>query len=373
MSLTTFDNITRSALWSSYNNICFYCNRPLEWDDLNIDHIVPELYSKDINAFEKVKAEYELDKNFDLNALYNLVPTHSKCNLRKSRELFIKQTTLYYLGLTNKALTKIQKEIEKLKNRKNKGQIISKLQSALATNLIDINELEVLLTKAKEDNWKSTEIKLPIGVEFIDEVYDLFYLNSDCTVLLDKKLLLGKVFDSLELVNDKDEKRVVSTLREWKEAVKDDFYPLTTFAIKMSSHFTFLEELLEALHKAKMPKLSFISEPWIELDNLDFLSPNILHDFEGKLTEYADKGLSIGDLVRQGIITQNPSDIYKVSLEFEGMETSLIEQFRADFNNDGIEDIFVRGWTRAIGGTLGFGFTSILTKYSDKHLIDEVK
>src|SRR5690554_6713640 len=142
MSLTRFDNITRSALWSSYNNICFYCNRPLEWDDLNIDHIVPELYSKDIDSFEKIKREYELDKNFDLNALYNLVPTHSKCNLRKSGELFIKRTTLYYLGLTNKALTKIQKEIEKLKNRKNKGQIISKLQSALATNLIDIKELE---------------------------------------------------------------------------------------------------------------------------------------------------------------------------------------------------------------------------------------
>jgi hypothetical protein len=55
------------------------------------------------------------------------------------------------------------------------------------------------------------------------------------------------------------------------------------------------------------------------------------------------------------------------------METSLIELFRADFNNDGIEDIFVRGWTRAVGGTLGFGFTSILTRYSNKNLIDEVK
>lgn len=373
MSLAKFDNITRSALWGSYNYLCFYCNRPLEWDDLNIDHIVPEHYSKDISAFEKVKTEYELDKNFDLNALYNLVPTHSKCNLRKSGGLFQKRTTLYYLGLTNKALKKIQDEIEKLKNRKNKGQIISKLQSALAADLIDINELEVLLTKAREDNWKRTKIKLPIGVEFIDEVYDLFYLNSDCTVLFDKKLLLGRVFDSLELVNYNDEKRVVSTLREWKDAVKDDFYPLTTFAIKMSSYFTFLDEFLEALHKAKMPRLSFVSEPWIELDNLDFLSPNILHDFEGKLTEYADNGFSIGDLVRQGIITQNSSDTYKVSLEFKGMETALIEQFRADFNNDGIEDIFVRGWTRTIGGTLGFGFTSILTKYSDKHLIEEVR
>jgi hypothetical protein len=55
------------------------------------------------------------------------------------------------------------------------------------------------------------------------------------------------------------------------------------------------------------------------------------------------------------------------------METCLTEQFRADFNNDGIEDMFVDGWIRAIRGTLGGGFTSILTRYSENHLIEEVK
>ena len=372
MSKTKFDNIIRSALWNSYNNICFYCNKPLEWDDLNIDHIVPEHLMENIQKFEKVIFEYDLNRDFNINALYNLVPSHSKCNFRKSGELFIKQTTLYYLGLTNKASNKVEKEIEKLKKRRNKGQIMSKLQSALATNLIDLKELQLLITSAEENNWENKKIKLPIGVEFVDEVYDLFYLNDDLAVFLDKKLLLGKVFDSLELVNDIDEKRVVSTLREWKEAEKNNFYPLTTFAIKMSAHFTFLDELLTALSKAKMPKLSFISEPWIELDNLDFFSPNIIHDFEGKLKEYTDKGLSIGDLVRLGIVRKNPSDIYKISLEFNGIETSYIEQFRADFNNDGIEEVFVRGWTQATGGTLGYGFTSIFSKTSKKQLIDEI-
>lgn len=95
MSITKFDNITRSALWSSYNNICFYCNQPLDWDNLHIDHILPELYSKDIRAFEKIKAKFELDQNFDLNALYNLVPAHSKCNSNKSKGLFSKPTTLF--------------------------------------------------------------------------------------------------------------------------------------------------------------------------------------------------------------------------------------------------------------------------------------
>jgi len=373
MSQTKFDNIIRSALWTSYNNICFYCNRPLDWDDLHIDHIIPETYSNNIEKLKEIIFEYELGEKFDLNALYNLVPTHGKCNLRKSDELFIKQTTLYYMGLTYRTVTKIEAEIQKLKSRKNKGQIISKLQSALATNLIDIKELESILTKVKKDNWSNVKIKLPLGVEFIDEVYDLFYLNTDCSLLYDKRLLIGGVYDYLELSNDIGETTKVSTLRDWQAAVKKGFYPLTTYAIKMSSSFTFLDEFLEALHKAKMPKVSFISEPWLEIDNLDLLSPNILHDFEGRLSDYADRGASVGDLARSGIVKKNDSNIFKVSLEFEGMETSLIEQFRADFNNDGIEDIFVRGWTRAIGGTLGYGFTTILTRYSDKHLIEEIK
>lgn len=140
----------------------------------------------------------------------------------------------------------------------------------------------------------------------------------------------------------------------------------------MSSSYTFLEELIQRLKIAKMPSISFLSEPWIELDNLNLLSPSVLTDFEGVLEKYTSKKISIGDLIRKGIVKQNESSLYKVSLEIDGIETSFIEQFRADFNNDGIEDIFVRGWTRATEGTLGFGFTKILTRLSPNHLISAI-
>jgi hypothetical protein len=210
-------------------------------------------------------------------------------------------------------------------------------------------------------------------VEFIDEVYDSFYFNTDCSELYDKKLLVGGVYDYLELSHNDRPSVKVSTLREWQTATNEGYYPLTTFAIKMSSAFTYLEELINALHSARMPKISFISEPWLDIDALDYLSPNILHDFEGRLSEYADQGASVGELVKRGIIKQNSSDRYRISLEYSGMETSLVEQFRAVFNNDGVEDIFAKGWTRAVGGTLGFGFTTILTRYSNKHLIEEIR
>lgn len=373
MSHTKFDNIIRSALWTSYNNICFYCNRPLDWDDLHIDHLIPESIAKNKVNFNSLKIEFDLDKYFDVNAFYNLVPTHGKCNLRKNDELFAKQTILFYLGLTQKSLAKITQEIDKLKKRKNRGQLLSKVQSALATNLIDIKELQRIVEQAQQNNWNIKEIKLPSGIEFLDEIYDSFYLNMDTSLLLEKKLLVGGVYDHLELIDDNNKPIKVSTLKEWKQAIRKGFYPSTTAAIKMASAFTFLDELIDALQKAKMPKTSFISEPWIEISNLDLLSPTILHDFEGKLHEYYQQGFSVGELIRKGVIKVNETSIYKISLEFNGIETSLIEQFRADFNNDVIEDMFVRGWTRAIGGSLGYGFTTILTRYSDKHFIEEIK
>ena len=373
MSKTIFDNITRSALWSVYNNTCFYCNLPLDWGDLHIDHIIPEFLSEKIEMFDIIKKDFDLDLKFDLNAFYNLVPTHSKCNLKKSHNLFSKATSLFYLELALKNENEIKAEIDKLKRRKNKGQILSKLQSALTTNLISTKELKDLINEAEKNNWNLTQIKLPIGVEFIDDIYDVFYLNTDFSIFLDKKLLLSDGSDSLELMNDNDETISVSTLKEWKIAIEKNFYPMTTFAIKMSSSFTYLEEFIKAIQEAKLPKFSFISEPWIAIDNLDNLSPSIIYDPEGRLVEYTDKGMSIGDLVRKKIIKISKTSFFEISLECFGFETSLIEEFRADFNNDGIEDIFVRGWTRAINGTMGFGFTSILTKYSDKHLIIEVQ
>lgn len=369
MSQTKFDKIVRSALWNIYDNSCFYCGKPLDWDDLHIDHIIPESFNY---KMKNIKLEYGLDDDFDVNVIYNLVPVHSHCNLRKSDELFEKKTLLYYFSLTKKKQKKIDAEISKLENRKNKGNILSKLEIALTNGLLKSSEIETLVTNFKNDNWNKVKFKIPYGVEFVDEIYDIFYLNKDCSELCDKKLNLSNgYYDSIQLINDLGEIVKVSTLNEWKNAVNRGFYPYTNADIKMSSNFTFLEELLNALHKAKMPKVSFISEPWLSIDNLDKLSPKILYSIEhDELNRYASNGLSISDLIKNGIVKEIKRDIYQISLEYDGIETSLMEQFRADFNDDGVEDIFIKGWVRAVDGTMGFGFSTILTRYSERHLIE---
>lgn len=94
MSRTKFDNILRTALWNSYNNKCFYCNQTLSWDELHIDHLIPESIAANIVRFSEIILDYELGNDFGINDLYNLVPVHSRCNYRK--QIFYSPKKLLY-------------------------------------------------------------------------------------------------------------------------------------------------------------------------------------------------------------------------------------------------------------------------------------
>ena len=50
----------------------------------------------------------------------------------------------------------------------------------------------------------------------------------------------------------------------------------------------------------------------------------------------------------------------------------LEEQYRADITRDGYKDIFIKGGFSLIGGTLGFGFTMILSRINENSLIAPV-
>src|SRR5690606_21973550 len=123
-------------------------------------------------------------------------------------------------------------------------------------------EIKEISIQAERINWDSKKLKLPFGIEFLDKIYDTFYFNTDYAELENKQLVIT-TDNYLELSNDNNIKINVSTLIEWKNAIKEGFYPLTTYAIKLSSHFTFLDDLISSLKISKMPKVSFISEPWL--------------------------------------------------------------------------------------------------------------
>ena len=369
MSTTNFDDVFRVALWNTYQNRCFYCKEPLEWNQYQIDHLVPEWLQGNPEKLKQTIKDYGLDSDFNLNLAYNLVPAHTQCNKSKGGQLFEKATLLFFIQLSKARQNTLNKQIELAKNKKNKDALFTKLHAALATGLIDIKEMVKLIETAKENQWSSQPIQLNDEIYYIDGVIQTFYLGGDYSWLADNHILSNEI----NMINDSGMHAFPGTLKEFTQAVNDGYYPKTNSDVKCASGFTFLEDLLNMLKGATMPKISYIDEPRLSLNDFAYLSPEILFDIDHDLSEHIRKGESIQHLIDKDLVKVHLPHQYEVSLEYKDFQVSLREQFRADFNGDGIEDIFVQTWTNATGGTLGFGSTTVLTRYSNKHLIEPAK
>ena len=79
------------------------------------------------------------------------------------------------------------------------------------------------------------------------------------------------------------------------------------------------------------------------------------------------------DMVETGVLKVKSADKHVLRVEDEGMAQTMQEVVRADFNNDGIEDILVFEYHRAIGGTHGFGGIIMLTRKSIDGKLEEVR
>jgi len=369
MSKTSFDTPTRAGIWNANKTKCFYCYTEIEFTDLHIDHIIPEGVSD--AELKELISEYGLNKSFTINSFENLVPTHRICNQRKTDDVLNKATILYYFGLNAKKVESVKTEIKKLKRKDYYNKLNSKIASALDQDFINVDELTKIINEKKSIDWIEKVIILPIAINFEDSSFNTFCFDKNLDNLYDKKIIFGGVFKSIDLKNDSNENITISTLKEWMEATKQGFYPFTNTTIKLAENVDFLGNLIKAVENAKLPKVSFLDEPWIAINNLDYLSPKLLFDPEEKFITNIQNGESIGDLYRKNLVKLNQSNLFDLSIEFDGFETSISEQFRADLNDDGIEDILVRIWYRAIGGSLGFGETLILTRQSTKSLIEK--
>jgi len=77
--------IFRASIWRAHNRKCLYCGDLISrLENMEVDHIIPQKYKNQPEEFEKIKEEYELQGDFDINAYYNRAPSHKGCNVKKS-------------------------------------------------------------------------------------------------------------------------------------------------------------------------------------------------------------------------------------------------------------------------------------------------
>ncbi|MFD0353669.1 HNH endonuclease [Streptomyces sp. NPDC127110] len=120
---------------------CYWCHRPKDFNDFEIDHIIPKSIS--VARLEELKAYYELPDEFDIHDPQNLAPICTKCNGAgvKGNDEYGKPFTS---SLLKKAARLRQGVIKKVQDRISVRQVTANLVKVSQIDLSDMKSRRAL-------------------------------------------------------------------------------------------------------------------------------------------------------------------------------------------------------------------------------------
>jgi len=360
VSKQQFSAIEREAIFVAYGKKCAYTREPLDFATFHIDHILPESLSEEPARFEEIKKQLNIGE-FNLRGFGNLVPCKPEINLQKGHLIFEPAHVHYFLGVAAYKVSAIEKNIALITTRNAKGKALIILQRCLDTGQLTVKEVAGLLDKYQDNT--DELFKLIVNMRFADETEVSVISKSDIDGIKDLSMKFGRNdhIDGLYLVNKNEERQFVRTCRQYIEAIRSGFHPSSGFDIKIAAYLEHYCGLLVALDVATIPAKSYISMPYVTIANMNLMPFDLFPQLgdtvipeEGTYQDHIDKhNLRVCNVT---------SSSFNVESEYWGH--SLVEAVRADFNNDGIEDVLCFEYSYATKGTLGYGGIKILTRLS---------
>jgi hypothetical protein len=144
-----YDNnslIVRYAIWQGHNKKCFYSGELVEFENANIDHIIPKSISK--TKLDELKEKLDLDDDFDLNGLENLTLSKSFLNRKKGNSVLIPAELILVLNDSKKKIDRITKLITKYNAETDFAKLMVDLK--LSTSSDDIDRVYSILTDEEQ-------------------------------------------------------------------------------------------------------------------------------------------------------------------------------------------------------------------------------
>ena len=145
MSKYQFSQAERYIVYLADGGKCFWCGIPVFYSDVQVDHVFPEDLLDHPAELQRVKVEYGLGDNFNLNGFENWVTCHQGCNLRKRNTLLHNAPrTLMMASMLMARAPKLAMESRKFAERKYAERILGMLASGLTAGSIsraDVLEL----------------------------------------------------------------------------------------------------------------------------------------------------------------------------------------------------------------------------------------
>jgi hypothetical protein len=305
MSTQTFNLFQRRAIWEAHAKRCAYCGDPIAFRDVEIDHIVPESFAEKLTDWERTRSELGLPANFDLRSLGNLVPACRSCNQRKSDRLLLPGRAVIEISRAMEKAPRVQELIKAFRTEDMAEKARFRLVRALELGEIGEHDLAEMLALFKQ---RQGRFRLSNSNIFDDKPI-LEVSRGDVDRLLDApvKFAFGEP-GRLRLVTESDDEIYVQTLREYRRAVAQGYFPLSNAEMAAASiYFERPLAVLEAVLAARVADRSYIDNPRCGVTDLALMPATLLFTAaditdDPAFADYKERlnGKSIQDVVNAG-------------------------------------------------------------------------
>lgn len=337
MAKYAFTSIQRMAIWKAHKSKCAYCGELIRFNDLEIDHILPESLLGNSDELERIKLEYGLGSEFEINSYYNWIPSCKKCNRTKSDRVYSKSAIFHFLEMVAKP------KYEEIRNIKQNLEKTMKKEGFLtrteATQVIEeyikdlvVNNLIISPATKRRDRWMD---------EYLSQAYQLITEKVGFSVvenLHNNELFITGVLQatSIALRNHQKEK-----LEALKNAIVNSVLPN---APDESLQLTFLN-FIDIFTPCHLIMIDFINDPkeWCIRNNIiaddamiaySSFPNNMFRQIDDDVDNFLEKIFpdirnhtyiyqkALDDLAYGGLLT---GTIYGDSLDMKGMSRALID------------------------------------------------
>jgi len=344
----TLSGVERIAIWTAHSKRCAYCQEPLKYPDLEIDHIIPRSLCNKPQELQNLFAQLSLHANFDLDSLDNLLPAHGDCNFRKKARVFNQANARFFLEIAQGKLGTIRRLISQLEIESSREKLLALVGAALQSGNTDLGELAEVAAK-------TSKFPLNAMIEFESGTWEVKADPDKINKLLDEPVVLydqGSQ-EGVRFTDGKGSELSIRTCREYKSAITAGYYPASNNELKVSFFLATASAVLEAASCAKLAPISYIRSPRLGVANLNLLpgklSP-IWRNDRSEIISVSDAD-SIQTLIEKGSISAQISTDARVTIESEDHGVTLTELMRADFDYNGVEEILVQKYYYIKGAT----------------------
>lgn len=252
----------------------------------------------------------------------------------------------------------------KISNRMNLFSILCLLLFMFSYAIVEAEE-----SSSVDKSGEAPEVifHLRVPLRFADGREVKSITKSEIDGLRELRVSFGANVDieSVRLTNETDDEMKVRTCREYDAGLKRGYSPANNMQRKLASFFKYPCAVLKALEIASVAEESFITDVGVaNVELLPFTVFPVIGEYKSRQAFAKDLQTTYQQKIEIGELVIRESTEHVLKIEYEGVVQSLREIVRADFNNDGLEDVLVSEGNWVIQGSFSDYGIIVLTRKS---------